>query len=115
MKKLLYIVLLFQACTALNKQTSDVQVIIDPNPAQINEIAIVRLSIEHKEGVFPDFYIVHKGDTGLLDFNSVEDYAFLELVNNRAGNYSYHGFVNYTDNESVEQTAHYTIDFTVAE
>jgi len=115
MKKLLYIVLLFQACTALNKQTSDVQVIIDPNPAQIDEVALVKLSIEHKEGVFPDFYIVHKGDTGLLEFNPDEDYAFLELVNNRAGDYSYHGFVNYTDKESVEHTAQYTIDFSVEE
>lgn len=115
MKRILILLLLFQACTWSGKKQQTVQVTISPNPAKLNEVAIVKMSVEHKDGILPDFYIVHKRDTGLLNYNPEKDCAILELVNNKVGKYSYQGFVNFIDVNSVAQTAEYTINFEVEE
>lgn len=115
MKKILFLLLLFQACSAPSEQNNTVQISIDPNPAKIGEVTRVKLSVDHKKDLLPDFFIVHKGDTGLLEFKSEEDCAILELVNNNPGGYSYNGFVNYVNKESSESTAKFTIDFDVEE
>ena len=115
MKKIIFLLLIFQACSIPSEKQGIVQITIDPDPAKIGEVSLVKLHVDHKMDMPPDFFILHRGDTGQLDFKSEMDCAILELVNDNPGSYKYNGFVNFFDKDSIEQTTVFNIEFKVEE